>query len=79
MAKYAIANNSNLLVSGYADKATGNEKINQKLSEGRAETVAGELVKMGVNRSNITTKGNGGVDDMSPISFNRRATVQVIE
>ena len=79
LAKYAIANNSNLLVSGYADKATGNEKINQKLSEGRAETVAGELVKMGVNRSNITTKGNGGVDDMSPISFNRRATVQVIE
>ena len=79
LAKYAIANNSNLLVSGYADKATGNEKINQKLSEGRAETVAGELVKMGVNRANITTKGKGGVDDMSPISFNRRATVQVIE
>lgn len=79
LAKYAIANNSNLLVCGYADKATGNEQINQKLSEGRAETVAGELVKMGVKRANITTKGNGGVDDMSPISFNRRATVQVIE
>ena len=79
LAKYAIANNSNLLVSGYADKATGNEQINQKLSEGRAETVAGELVKMGVKRANITTKGKGGVDDMSPISFNRRATVQVIE
>lgn len=79
LAKYAIANNSNLLVSGYADKATGNEQINQKLSEGRAETVAGELVKMGVKRANITTKGKGGVDDMSPISFNRRATVQVVE
>lgn len=76
---YAIANNSNLLVCGYADKATGNEQINQKLSEGRAETVAGELVKMGVKRANITTKGKGGVDDMSPISFNRRATVQVVE
>ena len=79
LAKYAIANNSNLLVCGYADKATGNEQINQKLSEGRAETVAGELVKMGVKRANITTKGKGGVDDMSPISFNRRATVQVVE
>ena len=79
LAKYDIANNSNLLVCGYADKATGNEQINKKLSEGRAETVAGELVKMGVKRANITTKGNGGVDDMSPISFNRRATVQVIE
>ena len=79
LAKYAIANNSNLLVNGYADKATGNEKVNQKLSEGRAETVASELVKMGVKRANITTKGNGGVNDMSPISFNRRATVQVVE
>lgn len=79
LAKYAIANNSNLLVCGYADKATGNEQINMKLSEGRAETVAGELVKMGVKRANITTKGKGGVDDMSPISFNRRATVQVVE
>lgn len=79
LAKYAIANNSNLLVCGYADKATGNEQINLKLSEGRAETVAGELVKMGVKRANITTKGKGGVDDMSPISFNRRATVQVVE
>ncbi len=79
LAKYAIDNNSKLLVSGFADKATGNEEINQKLSEGRAETVAGELVKMGVKRSNIETVGKGGVDDMSPISFNRRATVQVIE
>ncbi len=79
LAKYAIENNSKLLVSGYADKATGNEEINQKLSLGRAETVAGELVKMGVNKSNIETVGKGGVDDMSPISFNRRATVQVVE
>lgn len=79
LAKYAIDNNSKLLVSGYADKATGNEEINQKLSLGRAETVAGELVKMGVNRNNIETVGKGGVDDMSPISFNRRATVQVVE
>ena len=79
LAKYAKENNSKLLVSGYADKATGNEEINQKLSLGRAETVAGELVKMGVDKANITTKGMGGVNDMSPISFNRRATVQVIE
>ncbi len=79
LAKYAIDNKSKLLVSGYADKATGNEEINQKLSLGRAETVAGELVKMGVDRSNIETVGKGGVDDMSPISFNRRATVQVVE
>ena len=79
LAKYAKANNSKLLVSGYSDSATGNEKINQKLSEGRAETVAAELVKMGVEKANITTQGKGGVNDLSPISFNRRATVQVVE
>jgi hypothetical protein len=34
---------------------------------------------MGVSRDNISTKGNGGVDELSPISFNRRATVKVAE
>lgn len=79
LAKYAKDNNSKLLVEGYADSATGTPAINQKLSEGRAETVANELVKMGVEKDNITTKGHGGVDELSPVSFNRRATVQVTE
>ena len=34
---------------------------------------------MGVEKDNITTKANGGVDELSPISFNRRATVQIAE
>ena len=68
-----------MLVNGYADSATGTPAINQKLSEGRAEAVASELVKMGVERSNITTQANGGVDELSPISFNRRATVQIAD
>lgn len=79
LAKYAKDNNSKLLVEGYADSATGTPAINQKLSEGRAEAVANELVKMGVEKDNITTKGHGGVDELSPVSFNRRATVQVTE
>jgi outer membrane protein OmpA-like peptidoglycan-associated protein len=79
VAKYAKENNCKLNVTGYADSATGTPEINQRLSEGRANTVADELVKMGVDRSNITTVGKGGVDDLSPVSFNRRATVQVAE
>lgn len=79
LAKYAKENGSKLAVNGYADKATGTEKYNQWLSEERAKTVANELVKLGVDSSNITTTGNGGVDELSPISFNRRATVQVTE
>ncbi len=79
VAKYAKDNNTKLMVNGYADSATGKPAHNQWLSEERAKTVANELVKMGVSRDAITTKGNGGVDELSPISFNRRATVQVTE
>lgn len=79
LAKYAVDNNSKLVVTGFADSATGKPAYNQALSEKRAETVADELVKMGVSRDNITTKGNGGVDELSPVSFNRRATVTVAE
>ena len=77
MAEFAKENDANLLVTGYADSATGKAPYNQKLSEKRANTVANELVKMGVNRDKITTEAKGGVNDLSPISFNRRATVQV--
>lgn len=79
LAKYAKDNNNNLLVTGYADSATGTAAYNQKLSERRAATVANELVKMGVENNKISTVGKGGVETLSPISFNRRATVQVTE
>ena len=77
IADYAKENDANLLVTGYADSATGKPAYNQKLSEKRANAVADELVKMGVSRDKISTEAKGGVNDLSPISFNRRATVQV--
>ncbi len=79
LAKYAKENNCKLLVNGYADSATGSAAVNQKISQARAEKVANELVKMGVDKSNITVKANGGVKDLTPASYNRRATVQVAE
>lgn len=79
VANYAKDNNAKLEVTGYADSATGSAEYNQKLSEDRANAVADELVKMGIDRSNITTIGKGGVDELSPVSFNRRATVKVAE
>lgn len=79
LAKYAKDNNAKLQVNGYADSATGSAPYNQTLSEARAKTVADELVKMGVSRDQIETAGKGGVDTLSPVSFNRRATVQVVE
>ena len=77
--KYAVDNNNNLLVTGYADSATGTPQRNQWLSEERAKTLANELVNMGVQSNKITQVGKGGVETLTPISFNRRATVQVTD
>ena len=79
LADFAKENNTNLVVTGYADSATGSAAYNQKLSERRAETGANELVKMGVSRDQITTEGKGGVKDLSPVSYNRRATVKIAD
>ena len=79
LAKYAIENDNNLLVTGYADSATGSAPHNQVLSEKRAKRVADELVKMGVSESKISQEAKGGVDILSPISYNRRATVQITD
>ena len=65
------------VVTGYADSKTGSASFNQKLSQKRAEAVANELVKMGVSRDNIEIVAKGGVADLTPISYNRRATVEI--
>jgi len=77
LADYAKANGADILVTGYADSQTGNAGLNKKLSEARAEAVAKELVKMGVDRSRITVVGKGGVNTLSPSSYNRRVTVEI--
>lgn len=77
VAEYAKANNSKIIVTGYADSKTGSAAFNKQLSEKRAKAVADELVKMGVNRDNIVIESKGGVDMISPFSYNRRATVKL--
>ena len=69
--------NAGLLVTGYADSATGKADHNQWLSEKRAEQVANEIVKMGVSRDKIETAAKGGVAILSPINLDRRATVEL--
>ncbi len=75
IAEYAIANNRTVVVTGYADSNTGSAEYNQALSQRRADAVAAELVKMGVNKDKIETAAKGGVNDLDPFSYNRRATV----
>ena len=75
MAEYAKANDKVMVVTGYADSNTGSADYNQKLSEKRAKTVVEQLVKMGVDRNKIEVVAKGGVDTLSPISYNRRVVV----
>lgn len=77
MAEYAKANNKKIVVTGYADSKTGSSSFNQQLSEKRAKAVADELVKMGVSRDNIVIEAKGGVNDLSPFSYNRRVLVKL--
>ncbi len=74
---YAIANDKSIVVTGYADSATGSVAYNQSLSEKRAQSVAEEIEKMGLPKDKIQIAGQGGVADLEPISFNRRAIVTV--
>lgn len=78
VAETAKADNVKLRIVGYADKATGNAQYNQKLSLHRAQTIADELIKLGVDKSNITVEGQGGVDTLNPSTYNRRVIIQAM-
>ena len=79
LANYAKQTGDTLLVTGFADSATGTPEINQRLSAKRADTVANRLVEMGISRDRIITRSYGGVDVLDPKDFNRRATVQIFK
>ena len=77
LAECAKANGKTIVVTGYADSKTGTASYNQTLSDKRAQVVADELVKMGVSRDKIQVVAKGGVQDLSPISYNRRVVVSL--
>ena len=76
LAELAIDKNASVLVTGYADKS-GNADANMKLSERRAQAVADELVRLGVNRQRIEIVAASGVDTLKPAEYNRRATIEL--
>jgi len=64
-------------VTGYADKGTGNKRVNMKYSKKRAEALTDALVKAGVPADIITTEWKG--DTVQPFADNdaNRATITV--
>ena len=74
-----LAKDPNLLVTitGAADKATGNKKINRGLSRERARYIAEELIKRGIDKSQMKVCSLGGINRYSPNEANRNTCVIV--
>lgn len=65
-----------VILTGYADKATGNPTLNQKLSERRADAVAKILIeKYGIAPSRITKLGSGDKEQPFQIDAWNRVVV----
>lgn len=62
-------------ISGAADSATGNERINNSLSQKRADYIKTLMVQRGIEESLINTSYEGGIDDYSPVQANRQTCV----
>lgn len=75
IAKLAISESLNISISGSADNATGNERVNQKLSKSRVQYIGQELVSRGVSREKILAVSRGGIDEYTPIEANRLTVV----
>ncbi len=77
IANYLKANpNAKIVITGHADKGTGNATINKNLSEKRAKIVAETLVKKyGIAESRISYDGKG--DTEQPFAENDKNRVSI--
>jgi Outer membrane protein and related peptidoglycan-associated (lipo)proteins len=81
-AEYLKANpGKKMSIDGYADKKTGTNAINMKISKIRAQAIADELIKVyGISADRIVAKGHGDVPQIySPNDKNRVTVLKSIE
>jgi outer membrane protein OmpA-like peptidoglycan-associated protein len=64
-------------VYGAADSATGNDEINDKLSQDRAMYISSQLRQRGVSDDSIVTVFEGGIDDYTPTEANRNTRIEL--
>ncbi|MCD8290405.1 MAG: OmpA family protein [Prevotella sp.] len=63
-------------VTGYADKGTGNEKINQALSEKRAQAVVDSLINdYGISSSRIFSSAKGDTEQPFDVDTQNRVSI----
>jgi outer membrane protein OmpA-like peptidoglycan-associated protein len=72
-----VDGDTQLVINGYADKQTGNARINQKLSEDRVKAVVDLLKKAGAKESNMECEAHG--DKIQPFQGAAKNRVVTIE
>ena len=77
LVKTAKDEHRTVIVTGYADSATGDVRLNEKLSARRADTIAREIIEMGIDAQQIKAVVGGGVDILKQIPANRRVIVSL--
>lgn len=78
IARIAKKHGLRIRVIGAADSATGNESINNGLSQRRASFMAGQLLQRGIDANMIETVSTGGIDSYKPVEANRNACVRLL-
>ncbi|MGL5272648.1 MAG: OmpA family protein [Phocaeicola sp.] len=79
MAKAIKASKATYKVNGFADKATGSEKINQSLSERRAQAVYDALIAEGVSASQLEKVAMGGSENMFGKNYLNRVVIMQVK
>lgn len=67
--------NAKITITGYADKKTGNSRINERLSQKRSAAVAEALQAKGISANRISTSYKG--DTIQPFSVNEENRVSI--
>lgn len=78
IARIAKKHELRIQIIGAADSATGNDSINNGLSQRRAVYMAEQLRKRGVDADRIETVSAGGINDYKPMEANRNACVRLL-
>ena len=72
--------NARVALCGYADRGTGNDRINDRLARERVEIVKRELItKYGIAESRITTDSKGAREQPFAVNEQNRVTIAIAE
>ena len=78
IARIAKKHGLRVQIIGAADSATGDDSINNGLSQRRASYIAVQLRQRGVDVNMMEVVSAGGINDYKPMEANRNACVRLL-